>query len=96
VTYNDPELTAKMVPSLQQTAGMDNVSLGPPVTGAEDFSFYQQKVPGLFFFLGGMPKGGDPKTTPANHSPDFFIDESSFTLGVKAMCNLALDYMNSK
>jgi amidohydrolase len=98
VTYNNPALTAKMLPSLQQTAGAANVSLGPPVTGAEDFSFYEQKVPGLFFFLGGMPKGGDPKTTPANHSPDFFIDESGLALGVKAMCNLTLDYMaaNSK
>jgi amidohydrolase len=93
VTYNDPELTAKMLPTLQQTAGIGNVNLSPPVTGAEDFSFYQQKVPGLFFFLGGMPKGGDPKTTPANHSPDFYIDESGFTLGVKALCNLTLDYM---
>jgi amidohydrolase len=98
VTYNDPALAAKMLPTLQQTAGAANVSLGPPVTGAEDFSFYQQKVPGLFFFLGGMPKGGDPKNTPANHSPDFFIDESGFALGVKTMCNLTLDYMamNSK
>jgi len=98
VTYNDPELAAKMLPTLQQTAGAANVSVGPPVTGAEDFSFYQQKVPGLFFFLGGMPKGGDPKTTPANHSPDFFIDESGLTLGAKALCNLTLDYMaaNSK
>ncbi|HZY39333.1 MAG TPA: amidohydrolase [Mucilaginibacter sp.] len=98
VTFNDPALAAKMLPTLQKTAGSANVSLGPPVTGAEDFSFYQQKVPGLFFFLGGMPKGGDPKTTPANHSPDFYIVESGFALGVKAMCNLTLDYMalNSK
>ena len=94
VTYNNPELTAEMLPALQQTAGAANVSISPPVTGAEDFSFYQQKVPGLFFFLGGMPKGGDPKTTPANHSPDFFIDESGFALGVKALCNLTIDYMD--
>lgn len=93
VTYNDPALAARMLPTLQQTAGAANVSQGPPVTGAEDFSFYQQKVPGLFFFLGGMPKGGDPKTTPANHSPDFYVEESGFALGVKAMCNLTLDYM---
>jgi len=98
VTYNNPALTANMLPTLQQTAGEANVSLGPRVTGAEDFSFYQEKVPGLFFFLGGMPKGGDPKNTPANHSPDFFIDEGGLTLGAKALCNLTLDYMaaNSK
>lgn len=96
VTYNDPALTAKMLPTLQATAGTDNVLLRPAVTGAEDFSFYEQKVPGLFFFLGGMPKGGDPKTAPSHHTPDFYIDESGFTLGVKAMCNLTLDYMNGK
>lgn len=96
VTYNDPALTAKMLPTLQATAGTENVLLRPAVTGAEDFSFYEQKVPGLFFFLGGMPKGGDPQKAPSHHTPDFYIDESGFTLGVKAMCNLTLDYMNSK
>jgi amidohydrolase len=96
VTYNDPALTEKMLPSLQDAAGAANVLLRPPVTGAEDFSFYQEKVPGIFFFLGGMPKGGDPVTTPAHHTPDFYIDEGGFAIGVKALCNLALDYTNSK
>lgn len=96
VTYNNPELTQKMLPSLQKTAGAENVLLRPPVTGAEDFSFYQEKVPGLFIFLGGMPKGHDPLTAPSHHTPDFYIDESGFTLGVKALCNLTLDYMASK
>ncbi|MBK0380142.1 amidohydrolase [Mucilaginibacter segetis] len=93
VTYNDPTLTAKMLPTLQATAGAENVVLRPPVTGAEDFSFYQQKVPGIFFFLGGMPKGGNAFAAPSHHTPDFYIDESGFTLGVKALCNLTLDYM---
>jgi len=96
VTYNDPALTAKMLPTLQATAGTANVLLRPAATGAEDFSFFEQKVPGLFFFLGGMPKGGDPLKAPSHHTPDFYIDESGFTLGVKAMCNLTLDYMNGK
>lgn len=96
VTYNNPGLTQKMLPSLQQTAGAANVMLKPPVTGAEDFSFYEEKVPGLFFFLGGMPKGQDPLKAPSHHTPDFYIDESGFTLGVKALCNLTLDYMASK
>ncbi len=96
VTYNNPELTAKMLPTLQSTAGTANVLLRPAVTGAEDFSFYEEKVPGLFFFLGGMPKGGDPLKAPSHHTPDFYIDESGFTLGVKAMCNLTLDYMAMK
>ena len=96
VTYNDPELTAKMLPVLQETAGASNVIAGPAVTGGEDFSFYQEKVPGLFVFLGGMPKGADPKTVAPNHTPDFYIDESAFPLGVKTLCNLTLDYMASK
>jgi amidohydrolase len=94
VTYNDVALTAKMLPSLQRAAGTQNVELRQAVTGAEDFSFYQQKVPGLFFFLGGMPKGQDPKTAPPHHTPDFYIDESGFKLGVEALTNLTLDYMD--
>lgn len=96
VTYNDPKLTEKMLPSLQATAGAANVLLRPAVTGAEDFSFFQEKIPGLFIFLGGMPKGQDPLKTAAHHTPDFYIDESGFTLGVKALCNLTLDYMAGK
>ncbi len=94
VTYNDIALTEKMLPSLQKVAGADNVKLIPAITGAEDFSFFQEKVPGLFFFLGGMPKGMDPKTAPSHHTPDFMIDESSFKLGVKALAGLTLDYMD--
>ncbi len=96
VTYNDVALTEKMLPSLRKTAGDENVVLKPPVTGAEDFSFFQEKVPGLFIFLGGMPKGQDPLTAPSHHTPDFFIDESGFKLGVKALANLTVDYMNAK
>ncbi|WP_026897307.1 amidohydrolase [Daejeonella oryzae] len=93
VTYNDPALTEKMLPSLKNTAGADKVVLVPAETGAEDFSYFQEKSPGLYVFLGGMPKGKDPKKTASHHTPDFFIDESGFTLGVKALANLALDYM---
>ncbi|MEJ7821946.1 MAG: amidohydrolase [Chitinophagaceae bacterium] len=94
VTFNDVALTNKMLPTLQKTAGTDKVVLVPAVTGAEDFSFFQQKAPGLFIFLGGMPKGNDPKKAPSHHTPDFFIDESGFTLGVKALTNLTLDYIS--
>eukprot|EP01133_Synstelium_polycarpum_P003394 gene3394-3854_t len=93
VTFNDVALTEKMLPSLQATAGKAHVRLKPPVTGAEDFSFFQEKIPGLFIFLGGMPKDGDPLKAPSHHTPDFFIDESGFTLGVNALSNLVLDYM---
>jgi amidohydrolase len=94
VTFNDVALTEKMLPTLRATAGTENVLLKPAVTGAEDFSFFQQKAPGLFFFLGGMPKGKDPKTAPSHHTPDFYLDESGFKLGVKALTNLVLDYMS--
>ena len=93
VTFNDPALTEKMLPVLQEAAGKENVVLTVPQTGAEDFSFYQQKVPGLFFILGGMPKGGNPLTAPSHHTPDFFIDESGLKLGVKTLVNLTVNYM---
>ena len=95
VTFNDVALTSRMLPTLQKTAGISNVILIPADTGAEDFSFYQEKVPGLFIFLGGMQKGKDPKTTASHHTPDFFIDESGFILGVKALSNLTLNYMET-
>lgn len=92
VTYNNPELTAKMLPTLQKTVGSENVLLVPADTGAEDFAFYAQKAPGLFFFIGGLPKGKDPKTSGPHHTPEFFLDDSSFKTGLNAFCNLVMDY----
>ena len=94
MTYNDLALTEKMLPSLRRSAGNEKVILVPAWTGAEDFSIFQEKVPGLFVFLGGMPKGKDPKTAASHHTPDFFIDESGLSLGVKALTNLTLDYLD--
>lgn len=94
VTYNDPELVKKMIPSLQSAAGAANVKEREWVTGAEDFSYYGTKAPAFFFYLGGMPKGKDPKTAPPHHTADFFIDESGMKTGIKAFCNLVIDYMN--
>lgn len=98
VTFNNIELTNAMIPSLQKSAGAENVLLKPAKTGSEDFSFYAQKVPGLFFFLGGMQKGKDPKTAGPHHTPEFMIEDSSFKTGVIALCNLVFDYgdMNKK
>ena len=93
ITYNDPSLTEKMVPTFEEVAGKDNVYITQAVTGAEDFSYYQDKIPGLYFFLGGMPKGKNPAETPGHHTPDFYIDEGGFVLGMKAMANLTLNYM---
>jgi len=94
VTYNTPELVKKMIPSLQSAAGADNVKETEWKTGAEDFSYYGTKAPAFFFYLGGMPKGKDPKTAPPHHTADFFIDESGMKTGIKAFCNLVIDYMN--
>ncbi|MGV3766623.1 MAG: amidohydrolase [Chitinophagaceae bacterium] len=96
VTYNDPALMEKMLPSLKRTAGAENIVLAVPRTGAEDFSFYQEKVPGLFLFLGGMPKGKNKLEAPSHHTPEFFIDESGFKLGVLALVNLAFDYASQQ
>ncbi len=93
VTFNNIELTNSMLPSLQKSAGVENVVLMPAKTGAEDFSFFAQKVPGLFFFLGGLPKGQDPKTAGPHHTPQFIIDDGAFKTGMIAMCNLVFDYM---
>lgn len=96
VTFNDVALTEKMVPTLQYTFGKENTLLTTPVTGAEDFAFYQEKVPGMFFFLGARPKEQRKEDAAAHHTPTFFIHEDSFVLGVKALCNLTLDYMALK
>jgi amidohydrolase len=95
VTYNDPELIDMMLPSLQQVAGNENVKLVNAITGAEDFSFFQKKIPGLYFFLGAMPKGTKTEDAPPHHSPDFYIDESGLKLGIRALSYLTLDYMDN-
>ncbi len=96
VTYNDPALTTQMLPTLERTAGKQNVLLTEAITGAEDFAYYAQKVPGLFLFVGGMPKGNDPEMAPPHHTPDFFVDDNGMKLGVRLLCNLAIDYLNKK
>ena len=95
VTHNDPALTDQMVPTLERIAGEKNVREINPITGAEDFSYFQREVPGLYFFLGGMPKGANPADVAPHHTPDFYIDERGMKLGVRAFCNLTLDYMRA-
>ncbi len=93
VTVNNPALTQKMLPSLEKAAGQKNVLVMPKITGAEDFSFYALEVPGLFVFLGGTPRDQDSATAPTNHSPYFFVEESSFKVGTAVLTQLTLDYM---
>jgi amidohydrolase len=93
VTYNDPELTNRMVPVLEAVAGKGNVFKAPPQGTAEDFSYYQQQVPGLFFFLGVAPENYDPEKVAMNHSPYFFVNENALIVGVKALAHLAAAYL---
>ena len=93
VTFNDPALTARMLPTLQKAAGPANVVEIKAVTGAEDFACYQEKILGLFVFLGGMTPGTDPATVADHHTAGFKIDESAFPLGVRTLATLAADYL---
>lgn len=93
ITYNDLALTQQMLPSLEAAAGKENVSLVKATTGGEDFSYYQEEIPGLYFFLGGMTPG-NTEAFP-HHTPDFKIDDRGMLLGVKSFCHLALDYLNA-
>jgi amidohydrolase len=93
VTYNEKKFTDQVSPSLQRANGNDNVKVISPVTMAEDFSFYQQKVPGFFFFVGAYPKDMNLTRQPTHHTADFMIDERSLIIGVKSLLTLTTDYM---
>ena len=95
ITYNDLKLTDQMKKTLFRVAGENNVKLARASTGAEDFSYFANKVPGFFFRLGGMPIEDHPNKGFSHHTPDFYIDDSGLILGVKAMANLAVDYLNT-
>jgi amidohydrolase len=95
VTYNTPELVKKMVPSLEKAAGAGNVFEKEWTTGAEDFSYFGEKAPSFFFFLGGMKIGEDPLKVAGHHTPDFYIDDSMLDVGVKAFCNIVFDFPES-
>lgn len=93
VTNNNPELTMQILPSIKKVAGEENVQLMKATTGGEDFSYFQEKIPGVYFFLGGMTPG-NTESFP-HHTPDFKIDESGLLLGVKAFTQITLDYLNN-
>jgi amidohydrolase len=96
VTYNDPALLKKVMPSLEKAAGTENVKPREWVTGAEDFSYYGTKAPAVFLYLGGMPKGNDPAKAPPHHTADFYVDNSGMPAGIKAFCSMVLDMMQTK
>src|SRR5690606_3587930 len=93
VTYNDPELTEKLIGALTRAAGEGNAVRIPADTGAEDFAYYQMEVPGFFFFVGVCPPDVDPASAPSHHTPDFMMDEKGMLTGLKSLLNVTLEYM---
>tara|TARA_B100001063_G_scaffold140766_1_gene131480 strand:+ start:6001 stop:7248 length:1248 start_codon:yes stop_codon:yes gene_type:complete len=95
ITYNDPYMMDKMLPSLRKSAGFENVILSNAKTIAEDYAYYLNEIPGFLFELGGY-NTNEKRKAPAHHTPDFFIDDNAMLLGVKVMTNLALDFLDSE
>jgi len=93
ITYNDPDLTSKMIPSIERVLGTENVEVVNAVTGAEDFSYFQQEIPGFYFFLGGTPKTLPETEAPSHHTPNFFIDDSALIHGVNVLTAMVKDYL---
>ena len=95
ITYNDPDMMNKMLPSIKKSAGSENVILSNAKTLAEDYAYYLNEIPGFLFELGAY-NTNETRKAPAHHTPDFFIDDNSMLLGVKVMTNLALDFLKSE
>jgi amidohydrolase len=93
ITFNDTALTTRMTPTLRRVSDQ-RLFEARPRTLAEDFSRFQQKVPGMFFYLGVNRPGADPATVAANHSPLFYVDEGALPVGVRAMAALAIDFLS--
>jgi amidohydrolase len=95
VTYNNPALTEQMMPSLAKVVGAGNIVDPGLITGAEDFSFFAREVPGMYFFIGVTPQDQDPAKAASNHSPEFYVDEQALDVGLRAMLQVALDYLHA-
>ena len=95
VTDNDRDLTAWAAPVLAQVAGPGKLVEGSKTTGAEDFSFFQQKIPGFFFWVGATPANVPLDKVPSNHSPLFMVSESSLAIGAEAMASLTVTWLSS-
>src|SRR5262249_16138844 len=94
VLFNDPDLTEKMVPTLLRVVGEGKMSLAPLITGAEDFAYFAQKVPSMYFRVGVTPADRDPQTAPSNHSDYFYVDEKAIPIALRAMTQVAVDYLS--
>ena len=93
VVVNDPALMHFAVPVLERVAGAENVGVVDKVCGAEDFSCFQKKVPGVFIRVGCRPPHQEMRESAPNHSPRFYVDEGCLGLGVRALCALSLDWL---
>ena len=96
ITFNDPKLTNQMVPTIERVLGKENVEFIDAVTGAEDFSYFQLKIPGFYFFLGGTPLNTPETDAPSHHTPEFFVDDSALEYGVNVLIAMAKDYLKNK
>ena len=93
ITYNDPFLYEEVLPTLNRVNGEKNVNLMKAITGAEDFSYFQEKVPGVYFFIGGSKIGTDLSKVAPHHTPDFYVDDSAIETGIRSMTSLTIDYL---
>jgi amidohydrolase len=96
VLYNDPALTKQILPTLQRVAGAEHVKETHVITASEDYSFFAQKIPSVFFFVGITPADQDPLQAPSNHSDFFYLDERGIPVAMHAMTQVVLDYLESK
>lgn len=95
VVMNDPQLTQKVLPSLQRVAGNEHVLTLPLITGSEDFAYYADMIPSVFFYVGVTPPGQDANAAPSNHSPLFYIDEPGIAFATRALAAVAVDYLQA-
>jgi amidohydrolase len=93
VTYNNPALTERVLPSLRRASPKVGVRSIPLVTGSEDFSFYGKRVPSVFWFVGVTPPDQNMATVAANHSPLFYVDEGSVPVALRSILTVAVDYL---
>jgi amidohydrolase len=91
MTVNQPELTAQLVPTLERLLGEDRVREAPPITGAEDFSYFSQVVPGFYFRLGVVPEG---RESGGHHTPTFYAADESVPIAMRLMATLVVDYLD--
>ena len=92
---NNSELCKNMLPTLQRVAGKDKLNYKHATTGSEDFSYFSQKVPGLYLHFGSAPLKNPLSQSKPNHHPGFQVDELSLKFATRLECNLLYDYLRN-